>query len=376
MSVERSADQLVDGISTWVRLESPSHAPDTLRAMAKLISDQARTAGLTVTETDHGPATGPSLTITNRAAGDDRKGILILAHYDTVHPVGTLTKNDCRIEDGKLFGPGTYDMKGGTYLALTALGDLSGAGDTQLPVEFLIVPDEEVGSLNSRPTIESHAARAKYTLVCEPARANGGRCVSARKGTGFITVEAHGRPSHAGVAHEKGRSAIREIAHQVLALEAMTDYQRGITVSVGKIEGGTTTNVVPSFAKITVDFRIPDPEAGVELKAKVDALTAHDPDVKLVVNFDLNRPPMPRTEETGELLKTVQAYATQAGFALEEAPMTGGGSDANFTAALGVPTLDGLGADGDGAHTLFEHILIATLPERLKFWQLTLKQLA
>jgi glutamate carboxypeptidase len=376
MFVERSADDLAAAIGAWVRCESPSHSPEALAGMAALIADQARGAGLNVAIKDLGAGTGPALQFNNRAAGDTRKGILILAHYDTVHPVGTLEKNACRIEEGKLYGPGTYDMKGGTYLALAALGDLATPGATRLPVDFLIVPDEETGSKFSRALIEESAARAVYTLVCEPARANGGRCVSARKGTGMATITVQGRPSHAGVAHEKGRSAIREMAHQILALEAMTDYARGVTVSVGTITGGTTTNVVPSHCKIVVDFRVPDPQAGEETLARMRALKAVDPDVVLDVDAALNRPPMPRTEAIGRLFTQAQGYAAEAGFVLEEAPMTGGGSDGNFTAALGVPTLDGLGAEGDGAHTLYEHIIVATLPQRLDFWRLMLQQLA
>ncbi|MBU4610462.1 M20 family metallopeptidase [Achromobacter sp. GG226] len=376
MSHPESAQTLVDGISEWVRCESPSHDPATLRTMAELIATQARAAGLRVTVTELGEQTGPALVLSNRASDDERPGLLLLAHYDTVHAVGTLTQNALRIEDGKLYGPGTYDMKAGTYLALKALQGLTQPGDTALPVDFLLVPDEEIGSPWSRPLIESWAKRARYSLVCEPARANGGRCVTARKGTGHVWITAHGRPAHAGVAHEKGRSAIRELAHQVLALEAMTDYAAGVTVSVGTIEGGTTVNVVPGTARAVVDFRVPTPEAGEALLARIQALQPKDPDVRLEIDARLNRPPMPRTDATGALLAQVQALATQAGFTLEEAPMTGGGSDANFVAALGVPTLDGLGAEGDGAHTLWEHVIVETLPQRLAFWRLLLKHVA
>lgn len=369
---ERSAEGLVEGLKKWILCESPSHDPATLLAMSRIISKQAADAGLHVTTIDLGEKTGPALRITNRAEGDTRQGILLLAHYDTVHPVGTLSKNDCRIEDGKLYGPGTYDMKAGTFLALTALGDLSAAGATALPVEFLIVPDEEIGSLYSRGEIEAHAARAQYGLVCEPARAVTGYCVTARKGTGLVTVVAHGKPSHAGVAHDKGRNAICEIAQQALALQAMTDYDAGVTVSVGKIEGGTTTNVVPSYAKLIADFRVPTPQAGQALLAKMRALTPVDPDVRLEIDANMNRPPMPRTPEVAALLEKVKVYAAQAGFELGEAPMTGGGSDANFLAAVGVPVLDGLGAEGDGAHTLYEHVVVATLPQRVAFWKLML----
>jgi glutamate carboxypeptidase len=175
--------------------------------------------------------------------------------------------------------------------------------------------------------------------------------------------------------HERGRNAIKEMAHQVIALEALTDYERGITVSVGTIKGGTVTNVVPSHCEVVVDFRVPDQQASDYLVSSFRNLKPHHPECELQIDIELNRPPMTRSADTQALLATAQACARQAGFALEEAPMTGGGSDANFTAALGIPTIDGLGADGDGAHTLNEHILVSTLEKRLAFWQLLLGQL-
>ncbi|MCQ9618088.1 M20 family metallopeptidase [Paenalcaligenes niemegkensis] len=371
-----AALSILFNIRRWVECESPSHDRDALLRMADVLVADARGLGLQVNVQDIGGNTGPLLHFHNRAAGDTRSGIMLLAHYDTVHPVGTLKdSNPCRIEDDKFFGPGVYDMKAGTWLALAALGTLSQAGSSALPIDFLIVPDEEIGSHESRSHIETYATKAKYVLVCEPARAGGGRCVTARKGTGFIHVSTRGRPAHAGVQHQKGRNAIQEMAHQILALQAMTDYERGITVSVGSITGGTTTNVVPEHCHIVADFRVPDMDAITVLREKVDQLKSVDPDVALKVEFILNRPPMPRTEETAALLARAQIYAEEAGFMLEEAPMTGGGSDANFTAALGIPTLDGLGADGDGAHTLWEHILVSTLPQRLNFWQRLLRNL-
>ncbi len=295
---------------------------------------------------------------------------------DTVHPVGTLLENPVRIDGDRLYGPGSYDMKAGIYLALTALASVARPGATQLPVDFLVVPDEETGSHASRVHIERFAANAKYALVCEPARPNGGKCVTARKGTGMLNLNVKGRPAHAGMQHEKGRSAIREMAHQVLALEAMTDYERGITVSVGTIAGGTVTNTVPALCRCVVDFRVPDMGAAEDVLRRMRELCAVGPDVELDIDVELNRPPMVKTEEAAALLALVQGYAERAGFLLEDAPMTGGGSDANFTSAMGIPTLDGLGADGDGAHTLNEYILVSTLEQRLKFWELLLKELA
>ena len=363
-----TVDQIVADIQSWVQCESPSNFPAGVAAMAEIASAKAKAAGLRVEVTQLGDHVGPLVYATNRAEGDERPGVLILGHLDTVHPVGTLQENPCRVEGDRLYGPGSYDMKSGVYLALTALGELSAADSTRLPIDFLMVPDEETGSHASRPYIEKYAANARYALVAEPARANGGRCVTARKGTGMLRLGVKGRPSHAGMQHEKGRSAIREMAHQVLALEAMTDYDRGVTVSVGTIAGGTVTNTVPAFCRCVVDFRVPDMEAADDVLNRMNGLKAVGPDVELDIDVELNRPPMVRNDAAVALLGKAQSCAVLAGFTLEEAPMTGGGSDANFTSAMGVPTLDGLGADGDGAHTLNEFIMVSTLQARLDFW--------
>ena len=266
-------------------------------------------------------------------------------------------------------------MKAGIYLALSALATVARPGDTRLPVDFLVVPDEETGSHASRAHIERHAANAKYALVCEPARANGGKCVTARKGTGMLNLNVKGRPAHAGMNHDKGRSAIREMAHQVLALEAMTDYERGITVSVGTIAGGTVTNTVPAHCRCVVDFRVPDMGAAEDAAPHARAVRRGS---GRGAGHRRRAEPPAHGQDRGRrrLLALVQGYAERAGFLLEDAPMTGGGSDANFTSAMGVPTLDGLGADGDGAHTLHEYILVSTLEQRLKFWELLLKELS
>jgi glutamate carboxypeptidase len=368
--------RLVTDISSWIECESPSSDVAGLDRMADIVAKQARAAGLRVELNTIGAKNLPLLLISNRAPGDNREGLLILAHLDTVHPVGTIhTTNKLRIEGDRLYGPGSYDMKAGAYLALTALSEHASSESTPLPVDYLLVPDEEVGSHDSRPFIEKYAAQAKYTLVAEPARAEGGKCVTARKGTGMVKICVTGCQAHAGVNHEKGRSAIKEMAHQVLAVESFTDYARGITVSVGTVKGGTATNTVPGYCEAVVDFRIPDAEAGDEILAKFNALQAVDLDVNLDVDVELNRPPMVKTLKSAALLARLQDQADKAGFVLEEAPMTGGGSDANFTSAMGVPSIDGLGADGDGAHTLTEHILISTLPKRLQFWRNTLANL-
>lgn len=364
------AQQLADELSVWIECESPSNYPEGIHRMAQMVAKQALDAGLNAEIKNIGKQQElPLLIISNRTQGDTRPGILVLAHLDTVHPVGTLKLNPCRIEEDKLYGPGSYDMKGGALLTLKALCELSKPESTKLPIDYVLVPDEEVGSHASRPIIEAFAKRSLYTLVSEPARPNGGKCVTARKGTGMVHLCVKGRPSHAGLQHEKGRSAIREMAHQILKLEAMTDYDRGITVSVGTISGGTVTNTVPAHCEVMVDFRIPDMPAGEEVLARMQALSPVGPDVSLEIDVELNRPPMVKTPESSRLVEKLQTCAEGAGFKLEDAPMTGGGSDANFTAALGIPSVDGLGAEGDGAHTLNEYVFVSALPRRLQFWR-------
>lgn len=372
MDSNPTTEQLAAGIQSWLRIESPTASPQNVAAMAALVEQHAKKLGLQTTLSSLGDT--PLLHISNRATGDLRQGVLILGHLDTVHPVGTLLQNPCRIEGDRLYGPGSYDMKAGIYLALQALGQSSPPGATALPIDLVLVPDEETGSHQSRASIEAFARKSRYAFVCEPARAGGGKCVTARKGIGMLRLKVHGTPAHAGVDHQKGRSAIREMAHQVLALEAMTDYARGITVNVGTISGGTVINTVPSSCAVDVDFRVPDMQAAEEIMARMQALTPIGQDMRLEIDVELNRPPMVKTAAAAKLLARAQDCARQAGFVLEDAPMTGGGSDANFVAALGVPVLDGLGADGDGAHTLNEHILMSTLARRLTFWQLLLAQ--
>lgn len=367
-----STSDLVLGIGQWLTCESPSADGDAVWRMARMIEQQALAWGLRTALQTLSPSGLPLLHIHNRSAGEARRGVLVLGHMDTVHPIGTLMQNPCRTEDGRLYGPGSYDMKGSIYLALAALARTQ--ADTAFPVDLLLVPDEETGSHASRASIEAFGREARYALVCEPARADNGKCVTARKGTGMVRLSVHGRPAHAGVAHEKGRSAIREMAHQILTLESMTDYSRGLTVSVGTIRGGTVSNTVPSLCEVEVDFRIPDMAVAEDIVQRIRALTPTFPDTRLDIDVEVNRPPMVKTPAVAQLLAAAQRCAQSAGFLLEDVPMTGGGSDANFVGALGVPVLDGLGADGDGAHTLHEFIQVSTLEQRLAFWERLLTQ--
>lgn len=367
-------EQLVAGIREWVSIETPPHDVPRLQEFAEFATYQARQAGL-IAELIPVSNTQQSLVRIRADSESNEKAVLVLAHYDTVHPVGTVERNRVRIEDDKMFGPGTYDMKAGAYLALQAMSALYRERQPARPVELLLVPDEESGSRLSRATIEEFARNAAFTLVAEPAR-TGGHCVTSRKGTGYVSMTATGVPSHAGTDHAKGRSAIREIAHQALVLEAMTDYAEGVTLSVGRIDGGTNRNVVPERASLIADFRVVTQAQADRLLAVVKALTPVVDGVRLEIEAHLNRPPFERSPHVQALLERAQRVARATGFELGEVPRTGGGSDGNFTAAFGVPTLDGLGAEGDGAHTLNEYIVVSTLHQRLRFLHGLLRDLA
>jgi glutamate carboxypeptidase len=369
-----ATEALLHKIRRWIELETPSHDRAAVAALMEQVALDARESGLRAELRQLSDSTGPLLAVSNRSSTDQRPGILVLAHLDTVHPVGTLARNPFRIEDDRVYGPGGYDMKAGACIALEALKSVSAAGAGALPIDLLFVPDEEIGSASSRPEIERVAAQARYALVGEPARA-GGRCVTARKGIGGLRMRAFGCAAHAGLQHERGRNAIRELAHQVLALEAMTDYGRGVTVNVGRIEGGTGANVVPEQAALAGEFRMPSLQQAEVLRSRMLGLQPCTPDVRLEIEAWIKRPPYERTAASAALLEQARVHAAAAGFELEEVPMTGGASDGNFTAALGVPTLDGLGVPGDGAHALHEHFLLSSLQPRLAFWTTLLGQL-
>jgi glutamate carboxypeptidase len=294
----------------------------------------------------------------------------VLSHLDTVHPVGTLASHlPIRREGDRLYGPGVFDMKGGAMLAIAAYRRLLGEGGrTALPVTFLFTPDEENGSVGSRTHIEAAARNARYVLVTEPKR-NGGRVVTARKGTGRFQIEARGRPSHAGAKHEEGRSAIRAIAHTILEIEGWTDYARGITTNVGMVQGGTGVNVIPEHARINADVRVVSPETATEMEQRYRGLTSKVDGVRLTVTGAMTRPPWAQDAATEMIFAKAQAIGAEMGLALTTGPRTGGGSDGNFSAAMGIPTLDGLGVDGEGAHTLEEHMLISSVEPGVRLFQ-------
>ncbi|BAT57770.1 carboxypeptidase G2 precursor [Variibacter gotjawalensis] len=357
--------KVAEGIESWVKIESPTSSREAVNQMI----DQAQSEfdGVPVALERIPGRDGYGDCLFARTEGEGKR-ILVLSHLDTVHPIGTAAGPlPIRREGDKMFGPGIYDMKGGAYLAMDAFRRVVSAGSHKLPITFLFTPDEEVGSPSSRAIIEAEAQNAAFAIVTEPTWHN--YVVTGRKGIGRFDINATGVPAHAGANHEKGRSAINEIAHQILAIAAMTDYARGITTNVGMISGGTASNVIPRDAHISIDVRVLNPESAEEVKEKLLSLKPHDPDVKLDITGKFTRPPYVKSEGTEAFLQHTRKLAAEIGFELPEAPQDGGGSDANFTAALGVPTLDSLGIDGDGAHTHFEHGLLSCLEPRLRLFQ-------
>ena len=361
------ADEVLAGIVEWVSIESPSHDGRSVNKVVDHVEGQFRDLGLKLERIPGRDGFGDILecrTPPEMSQGDG-KGILVLAHLDTVHPIGMIEKDlKIRREGDSIFGPGIYDMKAGGYIAYYALRHLVRQGKkTRLPVTFLFIPEEEVGSPTSRARIEEAARGHKYALVMEPGR-DGDRVVTSRKGVGRFTLTVKGTASHAGVRHQDGRSAIHEMAKQIMRIEAKTDYARGITCNVGLIQGGTGVNVVPAECKIEVDLRVPSQQLAEEMTHWFLNLEPIGQDVTLTVEGEMNRPPYQKDAGISALFEKAQAIYREIGKELLDVPLTGGGSDGNFTAALGIPTLDGLGADGKGAHAAFEQIYYSSLVPR------------
>lgn len=364
-----SLERLLDGIRSWVEIESPSHDLGALNRMADKIEADTKAAGARVTRIPGRDGRGDHILAQSPWGGEDEKGIMILSHYDTVHDIGTLESIlPFRVEGDLAYGPGIADMKGGAYIAFSAMREIIARGQpTPLPIRHLYVSDEEIGSHTSRALIEAEAQRAKYVLVSEPSR-DGGCCVTARKGAARFEITFTGVAAHAGSRHMYGRSAIKEMARQILDLEAMTDYDLGVTVNVGIVRGGTRTNVVSYEAFAEVDMRVPNPEIAETAVAKVLALKPYDPDVTITVNGGLTRPPYEKRAEIAALYNKAAALAAEYDFELNDV-RTSGCSDGNFTSVF-APTLDGLGVDGLGStHSHSERILTTTVPQRALLFQ-------
>lgn len=299
--------------------------------------------------------TGDHLEIT---IGDGPSPILILCHHDTVWPAGTLQRLPFAVDGDRVTGPGCYDMKAGIVEAAFAIA----TARPQRAIIVLSTSDEEIGSTTSRRLIEARAAGAAAVLVLEPAF-NGGQIKTARKGVADYRLRVVGRAAHAGVEPEKGVSAIEELAHQIPRIKALADAGRGTTVNIGVIRGGSRSNVVAAEAEALIDIRLATRDEATRVDRAMRALSPVLPGALVTAEGGMERPPMERTEGVARLAALAKTVAHELGFELEEAS-TGGGSDGNFTAALGIPTLDGLGPDGGGAHADSEHLLVSSWLQR------------
>ncbi len=361
-------------IGEWVKLESPTEAAASVNRLVAYIEQGLAEAGVETERIPGRDGLGDHLRARVRGCREGR-GILVLGHIDTVWPLGTLQKMPFRIDGDRAFGPGVYDMKAGSYLGFEALRSLVRGGVTpELSVTMLFTADEEIGSPTSRALIEAEARRSRYVLVPEPGVGPERAVVTSRKGWGRFHMSVKGRPAHAGANHDRGRSAITELAKQILALEAITDYARGVTVNVGVVRGGTRSNVVPAFAEAEIDLRAPTLAEADRASSLILGRGPIGPDIEVTVEGGMNRPPFERTPEVVALYEKAKTLAADLGFELAETSR-GGVSDGNFTAALGVPTLDGLGCCGDGAHAENEHILISSIPQRLGLMIMLLRTL-
>ncbi len=359
---------MIETLREMVECESPSDDSASVNRFVDLIA--ARVDGMAKVQTFPGGIFGRHMRCEfnlpgKKLPGKNKDGqLLILGHSDTVWPLGTLAHMPFRQADGRLWGPGVLDMKAGIGFVLSAMRMLR---ELDVPVQRRVVlqlnSDEEVGSDSSRPLTEEAAAKSAAVLVMEPGTGLTGKLKTARKGVGDYTVTVRGRASHAGVDFAAGASAIVELARQVDRIAGFTDLGRGLTVNPGVISGGTRTNVIAAEARVDVDIRIAKLKDAAGLEKKFRNLKAIDKRCTVAVDGGLNRPPMERSAGIRKLFKQARGLAKDLGLDLEESS-TGGGSDGNFTAALGIPTLDGLGGVGEGAHALNESILVDRMADR------------
>ncbi|HEU0040054.1 MAG TPA: M20 family metallopeptidase [Verrucomicrobiae bacterium] len=355
-------DLMVANIRELVEIESPSDNKAAVDQIGDLVGVKLAALGGSV-RFHQARDFGNHLRV-DFAGQAPGKPVLLLGHYDTVYPLGTLASMPCRVAGGKLTGPGVLDMKSGIGLMLHALAALKDwHGTLPRPVTVLLVSDEEVGSDSSRAVTEAVARKSAGVLVLEPSYGLGGKVKTARKGVGEYQVKVTGKASHAGLDFEKGVNAVVELARQIEKISGFTDLKKGLTVNVGIVSGGSRTNVVPAEAVAQVDVRIARLKDAGGIEKKMRGLRPFNRNCKVEVSGGVNRPPMERTAGVAGLYEIAFGLARELGWNLGEAAV-GGGSDGNFTAGLGIPTLDGLGGVGDGAHAVHEHIVIAELPRR------------
>lgn len=356
---EKRKQDMIEELGRVVELESPSNDKSAVDELADYLAGRLRQAGAEVELSEQGRRGNHVIA---RWGDMDKDTILIIGHMDTVWPIGEVAERPFTVKEGKAYGPGVFDMKAGLVQVLFALEELDPA-QSDNSVIVLFNSDEEIGSPTSRPIIEDLASECQAAFVLEPSVPPEGALKTFRKGVGMFEIEVTGKAAHAGADHQQGVSAIDEMSRLVLRLHDMTDYEAGITVNVGVVEGGTRSNVVAEKAVAEVDLRVSTMEQAEQMEERILSLEAEDDDAVLEITGGLNRPPMERTPLIVDLFEKAQAIGQEMGLDLKQAG-TGGGSDGNFTAAKGVPTVDGLGAVGAGGHSVDEHIVLSELPKR------------
>jgi glutamate carboxypeptidase len=356
--------QMLSVLRTFVLAESPSLEKSPADRCCAIVAAEWRKHGAHVERLAQ-KHRGDHLRMTWQPQQKSRPTgqLLVLGHYDTVYATGALTKMPFRVSAGKGYGPGIFDMKAGIVQALFALDALR---QTHTPLRkrivFLWTSDEEIGSDSSRKLIETEARRSDAVFVLEPSLGPRGFLKTARKGVGEAEIIVHGRASHAGLAPQEGVNAVHELARQIARLEQWNNLRRGISVNADMIEGGTRVNVIAERARAVIDLRALRLADMRRLEKRLHALRPLTPGVRLEIRGGFNRAPMER-KVSAALFSLAKSLAAQMGLSIGEC-VAGGGSDGNLTAALGVPTLDGLGAVGDGAHSAHEHVLVRTMPQR------------
>jgi len=352
---------MLECLRQTVEIESPSNSKPGIDRLANFLAREFRKRGGKVRLLKH-PVAGSAVLAKFWAGELNQKPILLLGHLDTVWEVGTLAQMPFRVRAGRAFGPGILDMKSGIVIGLWAIRALQALKISPAsPIHFFLNSDEEVSSVAFRKEILAEAQGARAVLVLEAA-ATGGALKTARKGVGEFKITVHGRSAHAGVSPAAGANAINELMRQLFTIQAIPLSRKGLTINVGRIEGGTRSNVVPERATAWIDVRIPRLQDRAFIEKEIGGRRPYDPRTQLEIEGGINRPPMERDKAVA-LFRKARALGRAMGMDLTEAS-TGGGSDGNFTAALGIPTLDGLGGVGDGAHARHEHILIRELPWR------------
>jgi len=359
---EQRRDQIVDTIRRLVEIESPSDSKQAVDRISAFVAEEF--AALGGRAQFHRVADFGNHLQVDFEGETQQKPVLLLGHYDTVYATGSLATMPCRVGNGRLWGPGVLDMKSGIALMLYAIRGLQEwSGRLPRPVTVLLVSDEEVGSDSSRAITENLAKQCSAVLVLEPSYGPKGAVKTARKGVGEYALKVSGVASHSGLDFEKGQSAIVELAQQIGAISKLVDLKRGLTLNVGLVQGGTRVNVVAAEATASLDVRIARMKDAAGIDRKLRSLKPVNRKCKLAVTGGINRPPMERNAGVAMLYDRAAVIAKELGWKLSEAAV-GGGSDGNFTAGLGIPTLDGLGGVGDGAHAVHEFIVVSELPRR------------